>query len=242
VTELSASTGRQLAVLASARQPFGQVLQMIDDGHDVWILGLTSQSFQQQAVLTELDDATGVIVQRFLLPVDRVNNAGGGWQPAFALSDGRLWVYSAPNAVTAYSAVNGALLHVFVCTKIGLNGGIFGVTSDSGHVFVAGLGRLAELSSRTGHLLHVYAGPSYGPFGYGFVQWSAGGGHLWAESDSPRAPQSTVLTEYSEATGREVRAITQQDLGLSFFSTMGVFEGNLWISADTATTYEDAVL
>ena len=228
VTELSASTGRQIAVLASSSQPFGRVLQMIDDGHHVWILGLPQQQpyNPETAILTELDGSTGAIVQRLQIPVDRVERVGEGWMPRFTLSDGRLWVYSSPNAVTAYSAANGAFIHVFLCTKIGLKSGVFGVTSDDGHVFVAGMHRVAELSSRNGRLLHVYAAPSYQLFGYGLDQWSAGGGHLWTESSSSQA-QSTVFTEYSEATGKEVRAITQQDLGLSYFSTMGVFGGIL---------------
>jgi hypothetical protein len=244
VTELSATTGRQIAVFANPRQPFGGVLQMIDDGHDVWIVGLPQQQAYnpQRAILTELDSSTGAIVQRFPIPVGTGQSTDLTWQPTFTLSDGRLWVTRSPSSVTEYSAATGAFVHFWLCTKIGLKGGVFGITSDDGHVFVAGMHRLAVLSARTGQLLHLYAGPTYDPLGFGLEQWSAIGGRLWTESTLPQA-QSTVFTEYSETTGKEVRAITQQHLGLAFITTMGVFGGNLWISAVTATTsYEDAVL
>jgi DNA-binding beta-propeller fold protein YncE len=217
VTELDATTGALVRVIAGASYGFDSPHAVASDGAHVWVVNGTSAT---AGSLTELDAHTGALIRVI---------SGAGYRfdepTAVAYSAGRVWALNASGqSVTELDASTGALVKVVSGGAYGFQRP-FGIAADSTHVWVAnGSGSLTELDAKTGTLVKVISGPSYGFDAPHAV--SSDGAHVWVANYSGGS-----VTELDASSGELVRVISGPSYGLSAPDAIASDGDHVWVAS-----------
>ncbi len=228
LTELDASTGALVRVIAGARYGFNEPDAMVLDGPELFVAS--------SDCVTELNASTGAFVK--VLPGSRYGFAGT--PNGMAVYGPDLFVTRfGSGSVAELNASTGALVRVISRPNWFLSGG---VTLDGLDLFVPGAaispenglqaaGSLVEINASTGALVRVISGPQWrfrDPFA------TASDGPDVFTTDLPnglaRGVDSSSVTEVDASTGKVLRTLSGSQYRFLDPASMSFYGGDTFVS------------
>jgi hypothetical protein len=169
LTEINASTGALVKVVRQLPYRFGNIMAMVPDGPDLYVLNQPVMTNQAPSIV-ELNTSTWALVRVISGAQYKLNDPF-----SMTLSEGKLFVANSQGAfenrgsVTEIDASTGALARVMAGPAYRLVYP-FAVQADGSDLFVLNatalkdpdeVGSVTELSAATGQVVNVYSGATY---------------------------------------------------------------------------------
>ncbi len=194
LTELSATTGALVRIVAGGRYALTDPQALAVDGDRLWVADGNGDA------LTELSAATGALIR--VIAARRYQLADPA---ALAVDGGGLWVANgASNSVTELDAVTGALIRVISAPRYRLNTTVYApaIAAAGNRVWVpdGNTDAVTEIDAATGALVRVIAGRRYQLNGPDAIV--AAGSRVWVVNVN-----TPSVTEIDAATGALIRVI-----------------------------------